>query len=70
MQTATLQSKQGWVGIVRHLHLAPRAFLPMCEMSEFTLVAGLRVEGDRYMLGREAGYYSHLPEDGASDHAD
>ena len=49
---------------MRHLHLAPRAFLPMREVAELTLVAGIGVEGDRYMLGREAGYYSHLPEEG------
>jgi MOSC domain-containing protein YiiM len=49
---------------VRHLHLAPRAFLPMRELPELTLIAGIGVQGDRYMLGRETGYYSHLPEEG------
>jgi MOSC domain-containing protein YiiM len=54
----------GWTGVVRHLHLTARAFLPMREVAELTLVAGQGIEGDRYMLGRETGFYSHRPEDG------
>jgi MOSC domain-containing protein YiiM len=53
-----------WRGIVRHLHLTPRAFLPMKAFSALTLVAGMGVEGDRYLIGREAGFYSHKPEEG------
>src|SRR6185436_17414805 len=47
-----------------HLHKTPRAFLPMKAFSSLTLVAGKGIEGDRYMIGREAGFYSHKPEDG------
>jgi MOSC domain-containing protein YiiM len=53
-----------WVGFVRFLHLTPRAFLPMRSMPELTLVEGLGIEGDRYMIGREEGFYSHKPEEG------
>jgi MOSC domain-containing protein YiiM len=53
-----------WTGVVRHLHLTPRAFLPMRAMPELRLVEGKGIEGDRYMLGREAGFYSHKPEEG------
>lgn len=54
----------GWIGVVRHLHVTPRAFLPMREMPEIKLVEGKGIEGDRYMIGREAGFYSHKPEEG------
>jgi MOSC domain-containing protein YiiM len=53
-----------WTGVVRHLHITPRAFLPMREMAELTLIAGKGIEGDRYMIGREEGFYSHKPEEG------
>lgn len=53
-----------WRGVVRHLHVTPRAFLPMRSMPTLTLVAGHGIEGDRYMIGRETGFYSHKPEDG------
>ncbi|MCX7322222.1 MAG: MOSC domain-containing protein [Hyphomicrobiales bacterium] len=53
-----------WSGVVRHLHITPRAFLPMREMRELTLVAGKGIEGDRYMVGREEGFYSPKPEEG------
>lgn len=53
-----------WTGIVRFLHRTPRAFLPMKSFEELTLVAGRGVEGDRYMIGNEAGFYSHKPEEG------
>jgi MOSC domain-containing protein YiiM len=53
-----------WSGVVRHLHLTPRAFLPMRSVPSLTLVAGLGIEGDRYMIGRETGFYSHKPEEG------
>lgn len=53
-----------WQGVVRFLHRAPRAFLPMESFAELKLVAGKGIEGDRYMIGREAGFYSHKPEEG------
>jgi MOSC domain-containing protein YiiM len=53
-----------WIGVVRFLHLTPRAFLPMRAMPEMRLIAGKGIEGDRYMIGREEGFYSHKPEDG------
>ena len=54
----------GWTGVVRYLHITPRAFLPMRAMPELRLIAGNGIEGDRYMIGREAGFYSHRPEEG------
>ena len=53
-----------FVGVVRFLHITPRAFLPMRSMPEITLVAGKGIEGDRYMIGREEGFYSDRPEEG------
>jgi MOSC domain-containing protein YiiM len=53
-----------WRGIVRGLHRTPRAFLPMQSFAELKLVAGRGIEGDRYMIGNEAGFYSHKPEEG------
>jgi MOSC domain-containing protein YiiM len=53
-----------WTGIVRHLHITPRAFLPMRSMPELRLIEGKGVEGDRYMIGREEGFYSNKPEEG------
>ncbi len=53
-----------WQGIVKFLHRTPRAFLPMQSFPELELVAGHGVLGDRYMIGNEAGFYSHKPEVG------
>ena len=53
-----------WTGVVRYLHITPRAFLPMRAMPELRLVEGKGIEGDRYMIGREEGFYSHKPEEG------
>ena len=53
-----------WTGVVRYLHITPRAFLPMRSMGELRLVEGRGIEGDRYMIGREEGFYSHKPEEG------
>jgi MOSC domain-containing protein YiiM len=53
-----------WTGVVRHLHKTPRAFLPMKSFPELALVAGKGVEGDRYLIGHEQGFYSHKPEEG------
>jgi hypothetical protein len=53
-----------WAGVVRYLHVTPRAFLPMRAMPELKLIAGIGIEGDRYMIGREEGFYSQKPEDG------
>jgi MOSC domain-containing protein YiiM len=53
-----------WTGVVRHLHLAPRAFLPMRAMPEVTLTEGHGIDGDRYNLALGSGFYSHKPEVG------
>lgn len=53
-----------WAGLVAHLHITPRAFLPMQSRPEITLVAGAGIVGDRYAIGAEAGFYSDKPEDG------
>lgn len=53
-----------WQGVVRFLHKTPRAFLPMHSFPELELVAGRGIEGDRYLVGHEAGFYSHKPEEG------
>src|SRR3954470_11429235 len=62
--SADSTARLGWTGLVRFLHLAPRAFLPMRAMEQLVLVAGQGIEGDRYMIGREEGFYSHKPEEG------
>jgi len=53
-----------WSGVVRHLHITPRAFLPMRAMPELKLIEGIGIDGDRYMIGREEGFYSPKPEEG------
>jgi len=63
-QLAKRNALPAWTGVVRHLHITPRAFLPMESFDELTLVAGKGIEGDRYMVGRESGFYSHKPEEG------
>lgn len=62
--TASSIVASNWTGVVRFLHKTPRAFLPMRAFPELTLIAGRGIEGDRYILGQEAGFYSHKPEDG------
>ena len=68
LDTATVQQPAAfapiWSGAVRHLHITPRAFLPMRALPELNLVAGKGIEGDRYMIGREEGFYSGKPEEG------
>jgi MOSC domain-containing protein YiiM len=64
MTEATAPKDVSWTGVVRHLHITPRAFLPMKSFPELTLVAGKGIEGDRYMIGRETGFYSEKPEEG------
>jgi len=51
-----------WHGTVEHLHLCPRAFLPMRAFEQIELLAGKGIVGDRYM--NAAGFYSHKPEEG------
>jgi MOSC domain-containing protein YiiM len=51
-------------GEVVGLHITARAFLPMRSFDELELVAGKGITGDRYMLGREEGFYSAKPEEG------
>lgn len=53
-----------WQGVVRFLHRTPRAFLPMESFPELKLITAKGIEGDRYMLGQETGFYSHKPEEG------
>jgi MOSC domain-containing protein YiiM len=62
--SAKAESAMSWSGLVRFLHLAPRAFLPMRSADELTLVPGKGIVGDRYMIGSEEGFYSHKPEEG------
>lgn len=62
MQTENIESTADWRGYVEHLHLCPRAFLPMRAFNEITLIAGKGIYGDRYM--NESGFYSHKPEEG------
>src|ERR1043165_4568996 len=63
-RTADVATAPSWPGFGRFLHRTPRALLPMRSMPELTLVAGKGIEGDRYMIGREEGFYSHKPEEG------
>ncbi len=63
-KTSTDAFVSAWSGIVRYLHLTPRAFLPMRAMPELKLIEGIGIEGDRYMIGREEGFYSAKPEEG------
>jgi len=64
--TAAEKSKvaTSWHGVVRFLHRTPRAFLPMRSFPELQLIAGRGIEGDRYLIGQETGFYSHKPEEG------
>jgi len=68
LDTATVQQPAVfapiWSGVIRHLHVTPRAFLPMRALPELNLVAGKGIEGDRYMIGREEGFYSSKLEEG------
>ena len=63
-EQAPPRSATFFVGVVRHLHITARAFLPMRSMADLTLIAGKGIEGDRYQIGREEGFYSHKPEEG------
>jgi len=63
-EQAPPRSATSFVGVVRHLHITARAFLPMRSMADLTLIAGKGIEGDRYQIGREEGFYSHKPEEG------
>lgn len=62
--TGAVPRATSFAGVVRFLHITPRAFLPMRSVREITLVPGAGIEGDRYMIGREEGFYSDRPEDG------
>ncbi|MCV2218111.1 hypothetical protein [Thauera sp. Sel9] len=53
-----------WKGVVRHLHITPRTFLPMEAFDELTLITGRGIQGDHYMIDQESGFYSHKPEEG------
>ena len=56
--------ESSWTGVVAHLHVTARAFLPMRAQEAIELVAGHGILGDRYMLGVEQGFYSEKPEEG------
>lgn len=58
------QVTTSWQGVVRFLHKTPRAFLPMRGFSEMQLIPGRGIDGDRYLIGQETGFYSHKPEEG------
>ncbi|AQV96288.1 MOSC domain-containing protein [Cupriavidus necator] len=62
--TEATAAPPSWTGVVRYLHLTPRALLPMKSFEQLTLVAGRGIEGDRYILGHEAGSYSHMTDEG------
>lgn len=51
-----------WSGTVEHLHICPRAFLPMAAFDTLTLIKGEGIDGDRYRNG--TGFYSDRPEEG------
>lgn len=53
-----------WTGLVEHLHITARAFLPMRAQDSIELVAGRGIVGDRYSLDSEQGFYSAKPEEG------
>jgi MOSC domain-containing protein YiiM len=53
-----------WIGLVAHLHITARAFLPMRAMEQIELVPGEGILGDRYRIGVEEGFYSAKPEPG------
>jgi MOSC domain-containing protein YiiM len=63
-RTTEAAASPRWTGFVRFLHITPRAFLPMRSLSEINLIPGIGIDGDRYMIGREEGFYSHKPEEG------
>jgi MOSC domain-containing protein YiiM len=58
------QVATSWQGIVRFLHKTPRAFLPMRSFPTLELIEGRGIEGDRYLVGHETGFYSHKPDEG------
>lgn len=62
--TESQRVAMSWQGVVRFLHKTPRAFLPMRAFAELQLIAGRGIEGDRYLIGHETGFYSHKPEEG------
>ena len=38
-----------WTGVVRHLHITPRAFLPMRAMPEIRLIEGKGIDGEHFL---------------------
>jgi MOSC domain-containing protein YiiM len=55
-------AQSSWNGIVTHLQMTPRAFLPMRASDSLKLIADFGVEGDRY--ANATGFYSDKPEPG------
>jgi MOSC domain-containing protein YiiM len=59
-----MSASPSWNGVVSHLHITPRAFLPMQAQESIELVVGEGIVGDRYRIGTETGFYSEKPEEG------
>ncbi|MEM6464201.1 MAG: MOSC domain-containing protein [Pseudomonadota bacterium] len=51
-----------WKGYIVGLHVVPRSFLPMRDVSTLNLIAGVGVEGDRHVTGE--AFHSDRPEEG------
>lgn len=59
-----MSSEPSWNGLVAHLHITARAFLPMRAQEAIELIPGEGIVGDRYRIGTEEGFYSAKPEEG------
>ena len=59
-----MSAQPSWLGLVEHLHITPRAFLPMQAQQSIELIPGEGIVGDRYRIGIEQGFYSEKPEAG------
>ncbi|MEM9971272.1 MAG: MOSC domain-containing protein [Pseudomonadota bacterium] len=55
-------ASSAWEGRIDGLHIVPRSFLPMRNVPELKLLAGVGVEGDRHVTGE--GFHSDRPEEG------
>ena len=64
LEAEPMPTQISWTGQVEHLHITARAFLPMQPQQEIKLIAGEGIEGDRYRIGVEQGFYSEKPEEG------
>ena len=48
-----------WIGRLEHIHIAEAASVEMEELRAGSLIAGMGIDGDRYLSG--TGTYSHKP---------